>query len=69
MEFNNVVYFAGYRFSSIKIGSTMKKTAKFLDAIGCSMQAFFVHKKRNEISHQISSILEYPEPLLQLSSK
>ena len=47
----------------------MKKTAKFLDAIGWSMQAFFVHEKKSEISHQISSILEYPDPFLQLSSK
>ena len=45
-EFDNVVYFADYRTSSIKMVSSMANTALFLKALGFLMKAFSIHEKK-----------------------
>ena len=45
VEFENVVYLVDYKTSSVKLFSTMKRTAKFLNALGSLFAAFQTHEK------------------------
>ena len=60
LEFDNVVYVADYKWSCIKITSTLMQTAKFLSAMGKLMRVFSIHEKRGKIwFQQFSSWLEF----------
>ena len=49
VEFDHVVYFCDSRTSTIKVASTMKETARFLQSINYLMNAFSIHEKKGAL--------------------